>query len=109
MPKRRPGRVVLSRRPWRVMRPSTRHSSLGRLSSTKILTNSMASKELIEELTRQVSSLVVRSSADLGKRSSVDLGTTIGRENVAKTLLERLPKTPLERFCVFCRISTPQS
>ena len=50
-----------------------------RLPSPTILTNNMASKELIQEVTRHVSCLVVRSSADLGKRSSVDLGSPIGR------------------------------
>ena len=50
-----------------------------KLPSSRILPNSRASKELMDELIRQVSCLVVRSSAELGKRSSVDPGSTMGR------------------------------
>ena len=50
----------------------------------------------------------VRSIGDLGNPSGLDLGSTIGRYTVARTPLEYLPRTPLERSCVCYRMRPPR-
>ena len=68
----------------------------------------MALKELMDEVLRQVYCLAVRSSVDLRNSSGLDLGSTIGRCTVARTPLERLPRTPPERSCVCYRMRRPR-